>query len=369
MIRTVASLLALVGLGRGVARLRRAARGLPTAMGAPAADLRVAAHASPHGRNGRFTNTEPVSPLRPLAVAGVLMHRGGSGRPPRPIPLVSDPGPAVAAPLAVTWYGHSSVLIEIDGYRVLTDPMWGERASPSPTIGPRRLHPPPVALSELPDVDAVLISHDHYDHLDLPTVRAVTTSMSAPFVVPPGIGAHLRFWGVPAERIVELDWGGQVGIGDLVVHATPARHFSGRGLVRNSTQWASWALTGPAHRVFFGGDTGYTSAFREIGAELGPFDLTVLPIGAYADAWPDVHMTPEQAVQAHLDLAGRALLPVHWATFDLGMHTWAEPVERLTRAAAPAGIPLAVPRPGARVDLALLTAPEQWWAEPGAGIT
>ncbi len=257
---------------------------------------------------------------------------------------------------------------------MLTDPVWSERVSPSPTIGPRRLHPPPVPLSELPEVDAILISHDHYDHLDLPTVRAVTEAMAAPFVVPVGIGEHLRFWGVPQERIIELDWGVERRIGELVVHCTPARHFSGRGLVRNTTQWASWAVAGPQHRVFFGGDTGYTSAFPEIGERLGPFDLTILPIGAYADLWPDVHMTPEEAVQAHLDLTtdsggadptrGPALVPVHWATFNLGMHPWAEPVERLLRAADAQDVPVVVPRPGARVDMTRRTDRTPWWSTP-----
>ena len=188
---------------------------------------------------------------------------------------------------------------------MLVDPVWSYRVSPSPVFGPTRLHPAPMPLSELPPVDAVLISHDHYDHLDLPTVEALLESQSAPFVVPLGIGEHLRTWGVPDDRIVELDWNGSTTIGGLTLTCTEARHFSGRFFSRDTTLWASWVVAGPRHRVFFGGDTGYTPAFAEIGARLGPFDLTLLPVGAYNDAWHAIHMDPEEAMRAHGDLGGR----------------------------------------------------------------
>jgi L-ascorbate metabolism protein UlaG (beta-lactamase superfamily) len=280
------------------------------------------------------------------------------------VPLAPPSPPAAAAPLAVTWFGHSSVLIELDGHRLLTDPVWSERASPSRALGPRRLHPTPVALPDLPPVDAVLISHDYYDHLDLPTVRALLRCGTAPFVVPLGVGAHLRGWGVPEDRIVELDRNGSARVGDLTLSCTEARHFSGRGLTRNTTQWASWVLTGPAHRAFFGGDTGYHEGFAAIGDRLGPFDLVLLPVGAYSHRWPDVHMTPEEAVRAYRDLTGGSglFVPVHWATFNLGFHPWAEPVDRLRAAASTAGVPLAVPCPGERVDATAPPTVRDWWS-------
>ena len=184
---------------------------MPLAMGASSADLRAAAEGSPQFRDGKFVNTEQ-SPIINVAEGGSmlvgLMTRGGRGRPSGPVPLaVSDAGVEPAADLAATWYGHASAMVEVDGQRVLLDPVWGDRVSPSPTVGPRRLHPPPVPMEEIPPVDAVLISHDHYDHLDLPTVRSLTRMQAAPFVVPLGIGAHLRRWGVPQARIIELDWG------------------------------------------------------------------------------------------------------------------------------------------------------------------
>ena len=372
--------------------LARAAHGLPTALGADPAAMRAvadraAAAGSPHAADGLFHNVLPDEEVQRgslLAVLKAVALRGPVGRPTHPVPLVTDAAsgggaPVRADPLAVTWYGHSSVLLEVDGGRVLADPVWGERASPSPLIGPRRLHPVPVPLSALPPVDAVLISHDHYDHLDLPTVRALARGSDAPFVVPLGIGAHLRRWGVPAARVVELDWGASTTAGPLTLTCTEARHFSGRRLERNTTLWSSWAVAGPRHRAFFGGDTGYTPAFAGIGAAHGPFDLTVLPVGAFSSLWPLIHMTPEEAVRAHRDLTGSGtghegpdgpgrgaadrgvLVPVHWATFNLGFHTWAEPARRLAAAAAAAGVCIAVPRPGGRVD-ALAPAPAvDWW--------
>jgi L-ascorbate metabolism protein UlaG (beta-lactamase superfamily) len=221
-------------------------------------------------------------------------------------------------------------------------------------------------VEELPAVDAIVISHDHYDHLDLPTVRALLRAQRAPFVVPLGIGAHLRTWGVPDDRVVELDWNGSTTVGDLTLTCTEARHFSGRFLARDTTLWASWVVAGPRHRVFFGGDTGYTPAFAGIGARFGPFDLTLLPVGAYNDAWKAIHMDPEEAVRAHGDLGGRVLLPVHWATFNLAFHRWAEPVQRTLAASARTGTTVLVPRPGQRVDVLQPPALEDWWTAVGS---
>lgn len=342
--------------------LARAALGVPTAIGASEGALRATTGASPHVANGVFRNTEPgTSGSGARTILRDLLTRGSTGRPTRPIPLAPVEIPAQPAPLAVTWFGHSSALIEIDGRRVLVDPVWGERVSPSRRIGPRRMHPAPIPLAGLPPVDAVLISHDHYDHLDLPTVRALIRCSETPFVVPLGIGEHLRRWGLPPGRIVELDWGGSTDVAGLRLTCTEARHFSGRGLVRNTTLWSSWVITGPVHQAYFGGDTGYTRAFAEAGAALGPFDLVLLPIGAYSHHWPDVHMTPEETLRAHIELRGKILLPVHWATFNLGFHEWGEPIERLRVAACEAGVALVVPRPGERTDLGTAPAMVDWW--------
>lgn len=349
----------------------RALRETPAALGAGPAAIRAVAEGSPNYRGGVFHNAEPSSALRldaeenRLVLFDVLAGNAHS-KPRAPIPMAPmaptsvDPAPAGSDPLAVTWLGHATALLEVDGHRVLTDPVWTQRCSPSRTVGPVRLHPAPMPLEALPALDAVVISHDHYDHLDMATVRALARAQPVTFITPLGVGAHLRGWGIPASRIVELDWGSQTTVGELRVVCTPARHFSGRFLSRNNTLWASFAIIGPRHRAFFGGDTGYTRGFADIGSEHGPFDLTVLPIGAYNRAWPDIHMNPEEAVQAHRDLDGGMLLPIHWGTFRLAPHPWAEPAERLVAAAAEARIDHAIPMPGGRVVPGDGT-PDQWW--------
>jgi L-ascorbate metabolism protein UlaG (beta-lactamase superfamily) len=349
----------------------RAAWGLPTALGAGRRRLQPTVTGAPQFSEGKFHNTLPAPALPPASARKGLLRQVHEerhvGLPAAPVPVVPTTFPAAAGDLAVTWFGHSTALLEVDGRRVLVDPVWGERVSPSPLLGPRRLHRPPVPVDRLPAVDAVLISHDHYDHLDLPTVRALVRGQSAPFVVPTGIGVHLRGWGVPEDRIVELAWDDATTVAGLTLTCTEARHFSGRFFARDTTLWASWAIAGPRHRVWFGGDTGYTPAFAGIGARLGPFDLTLLPIGAYNDAWQHMHMTPEEALRAHGDVGGRVLVPVHWATFNLAFHRWAEPVQRLAAGAVRGGVALVVPRPGERVDV--LTPPPltDWWSAVGSG--
>ncbi|MET8775826.1 MBL fold metallo-hydrolase [Nocardia sp. NPDC004654] len=375
----------LLGYAAGAVGLTwvvRAAWDIPSAIGASMSAIQPYAAGSVSYRDRQFHNREPSTQIVAGSVPSLLYSaftKRNIGRPRGVVPLQKPQPPAEAADLAVTWYGHASALIEVDGYRILTDPVWSERVSPSPLIGPVRLHPVPVPLADLPQVDAVIISHDHYDHLDKETIRALVVGQSTPFLVPMGIGAHLRHWGVPEHRIVELDWGGSVSLAalgrerdgtDLVLTCTEARHFSGRGLVRNTTLWASWSIVGPTRRVYFGGDTGYTKAFAEAGAALGPFDLTLLPIGAYDERWADVHMNPEEAVRAHADLCvddpGHGLLvPIHWATFNLAFHGWSEPVHRMVDAAQRAGTSVAVPMPGQRLLPHALPPRDSWWENVG----
>ncbi len=320
--------------------------------------------------DGAFRNPDVTS----LGVDGSMREtlrrwlRGREQRvPPGPIPIVvrtrADFAQPPASGLRATWLGHSTVLVEIDGARILMDPVWARRVSPSSLIGPRRFHAPPLALEDLPPLDAILASHDHYDHLDRGVVRALARTAAqsrARFVVPLGVGAHLERWGVPAARITELDWAESTTVGPLTITATPARHFSGRGLKdRNHTLWASWSVSGPRHRVFHSGDTGPFPGFADIGARHGPFDLTLIKIGAYGETWPDIHLTPEQAVDAHAKLQGRVLLPIHWGTFNLAFHAWDEPAERVV-AAAPAGT-LVMPRPGESVEPATARPVNAWW--------
>lgn len=345
----------------------RALQGAPSALGASPVEIDGIAKGSPNYKDGTFVNLEPASAVSLTRQEQFLLVReviGGSSRqhPSGPVPLVT-PDPSLAAgDLAVTWYGHSSAVIEIDGYRVLADPVWSDRCSPSRTLGPRRLHPVPAPLEAMPAIDAVIISHDHYDHLDIDTVKQLARTQRAKFFVPLGIGAHLRSWHIPADRIVELDWNESARLGDLTLVCTPARHFSGRFLTRNTTLWSSWALIGPSHRAFFGGDTGYSKSFADIGAEHGPFDLSLMPVGAYHPGWPDTHMNPEDAVRAHRDVTDAGLLvPIHWATFRLAPHPWSEPAERLVKAAESDNVLIAVPKPGQRVAPDAALANDPWW--------
>lgn len=276
--------------------------------------------------------------------------------------------------LRVTWLGHSTLLLEVDGYRLLLDPIWSNRVSPFSFAGPARFHDTPLPRSELTQmqIDAVLISHDHYDHLDEETIRWISDT-GVRFLVPLGVGGHLARWGVPISQITELDWWEEVvlkasktgqGKGDLRLVSTPARHFSGRSLVdRDETLWTSWSILGQQHRVFFSGDTALFPGFREIGKRFGPFDLSMMEVGAYNQAWRDVHLGPEQAVKAHEMVRGKVLLPVHWGTFNLGLHAWTEPIERTLIAAKDRGVIALTPKPGESIEPASPPAFDKWWPD------
>jgi L-ascorbate metabolism protein UlaG (beta-lactamase superfamily) len=259
--------------------------------------------------------------------------------------------------------GHSTVLFEIDGARVLTDPIWSERASPTRRAGPKRFQPVPVPLDALPPLDLILLSHDHYDHLDYPTIQGLA-ARETPFITPLGVGAHLESWGIAPQRITELDWWERAELPGLnvAITATPAQHFSGRGPgTRNHTLWSSYVLAGERHTVFFGADTGLTLEYQAIGRDFSPFDLVLLEIGAFHPAWGDIHLGPENALTALDYLGGGPLLPIHWGTFDLAVHRWDQPIETLTRLGARKGARLIVPRHGEPVEPSLVEGGEPWW--------
>jgi L-ascorbate metabolism protein UlaG (beta-lactamase superfamily) len=327
--------------------------------------------ASPRWHGASFRNLHPIPPgLRDAAAARPTIGEflcGGARRVPKgPLPAL-DPREAWRRPpasgLRATWLGHSTVLLEIDGVRVLTDPVWGARASPSRIAGPKRFQPVPVALRALPPIDLVLVSHDHYDHLDLPTIRELAKH-DLPFVTSLGVGAHLEAWGVRAQRITELDWWDSHTLPgtELTVTAAPSQHFSGRGLKdRNATLWSALALRTPRHAVFFSGDTGLTTEYETIRRRLGPFDLVLLEVGAYHPAWGDIHLGPENALRALQMLGGGAFLPVHWGTFSLAMHAWDEPAETLFEQAPRQGARLLMPRLGEAVEPAHGERVVPWW--------
>ena len=270
--------------------------------------------------------------------------------------------------LSSTWLGHSSLMINMDGYRILTDPVFENKLT---FMGPTRFNKDiPINPEQLQDIDLVLISHDHYDHLSKSSIQ-VLAPVTDLFIVPLSVGKRLVAWGVPENKIIELDWWEthRLDVG-LTITATPARHFSGRGIGdRNSTLWASYVVSSPGFRVFYSGDSGYFPGFREIGEKYGPFDMTFLECGAYNESWHFVHMFPEETVKAHLDLKGRVLHPIHWGTFNLSLHPWYDPMQRLVTAAGQNHIETATPMAGETIVYGKGDRGSSWWAKTGQGET
>ncbi|HVV88229.1 MAG TPA: MBL fold metallo-hydrolase, partial [Kofleriaceae bacterium] len=327
-------------------------------------------HASPQFHDGRFRNPGGLGVgLRKgtgWQVAREYLHGSDRRVPVAPLPSV-DPRAGWARPpatgLRATWLGHSTVLLEVDGARVLTDPVWSERASPLRVAGPRRFQPVPVAISELPPLDAIVLSHDHYDHLDRAAIVELARA-GTPIVTSLGVGARLEAWGIPGEQVLELDWWEQVDVAgrELRLTAAPSQHFSGRSLGdRNQTLWSSFVIAGPRHRVFFSGDTGLTPVYGEVATRLGPFDLVMLEVGAFHPAWGDIHLGPDRALDALELLGGGRFLPIHWGTFNLGLHDWDQPAERLLEVAPARDVELVMPRLGEVVEPAHAAPPRPWW--------
>ncbi|KJY89621.1 hydrolase [Pseudoalteromonas piscicida] len=257
--------------------------------------------------------------------------------------------------------GHSSVLIKAQGQYLLIDPVFAERASPFSFIGPKRFHQPPITIESLPQIDKVLISHNHYDHLDKESVKRLADRVGA-FYVPLGVEGDLQKWGVPAEKIKQFDWWQFEETAELTLTFTPTQHFSGRGLGdANKTLWGAWAIRTADKNIFFSGDSGYFAGFKEIGERLGPFDLTLVETGAYDKDWSDIHMTPEQSVQAHIDLRGTHMIPIHNATFDLAFHSWFDPLVRVKVAAEQNQVALVTPVVGEVLTLSETLSTSSWW--------
>ncbi|WNB90846.1 MBL fold metallo-hydrolase [Bacillus sp. NEB1478] len=262
----------------------------------------------------------------------------------------------------ITWFGHSAFLLQTNGKNILIDPMFGHAPSPVPIFGNKRYSKKlPFKIEELPEIDLVILSHDHYDHLDYGTIKKLKEKVSQ-FVVPLGVSGHLERWGIQKERIKECNWWDEVELAGLELVCSPSRHFSGRSLTdRNSTLWCSWVIKGEDFNLYFSGDSGYGPHFKVIGEKYGPFDLTLMECGQYHEKWSAIHMLPEETVQAHLDVGGKLLIPIHWGAFTLSLHDWTEPVERAIKAASALDVTVSTPKIGETVILTKSEYPHSFW--------
>ena len=318
------------------------------------------AFANPSGKGPKLEGASQAS------VMGEFFFKRGRRVPDRPLPVVRPHEAwtrAADTGFRATWLGHSTVLLEIDGRRVLTDPVFAERISPVSFVGPKRFHPTPAKLSALPQLDAVLLSHDHFDHLCASSI-AELGRMQVPIVTALGVGAHLESCGVAPANITELDWNETAELPGLRLTATPAQHFSGRGpFSRNKTLWASWVIQSERRKVFFSGDTGLTDDFATIGRTHGPFDLVMLEVGAFHPSWGSIHLGPENALTAFDMLGGGTLLPVHWGTFNLALHDWEEPAETLLGLSEKQKKRILTPRLGEALEPERVDSVNPWWRE------
>ena len=322
---------------------------------------------SPPRHGGKFQNTIPRQAMG-LKKTLAIMWRIFTDKPDTTVPRVPIPVRSLTAAMlaeapdaSLFRLGHSTLLLKLGGEFWLTDPVFSERASPVQWAGPKRFHAPPIGIDDLPPIQGVILSHDHYDHLDHAAILRLAPKVGV-FVAPLGVGDRLIEWGVDPAKVRQLGWWQETEVKGVRLAAVPARHFSGRSLMdEDTTLWASWVIQAEGLRLFFSGDTGYHADFKTIGERYGPFDVTMLETGAYDAQWPEVHMQPEQTLQAHLDLKGRWLMPVHNGTFDLAMHAWHEPFDRILALAEKNGVKLATPEMGERLSLAAPHEGRRWW--------
>jgi len=344
----------------------------PQIGGKPNGDRMARMQSAKNFRAGKFHNTVSTKmDMKSGKMVNVMWEffKNDKSREPVTTIKVNKFNPAVfqqmnPSEVSFTWFGHSSILLKINGKVLLIDPVFSERVSMFPFLGPKRFkysHHMDVEL--LPRLDAVLISHDHYDHLDYKTIQKLKDKVNR-FYVPLSVGAHLEKWGVPPGNITELNWWESVDFDNLTFVFTPSRHFSGRGLNdRFSTLWGAWVIKGESQNIFFGADSGYFQGFKEIGEKYGPFDLTFLECGAYNKNWSDIHMMPEETIQANVDLRGKALMPIHWGKFNLSLHPWKEPIERAIAKGKDLDVKIITPKIGEIVILNDRLNTARWWKD------
>jgi len=338
---------------------------LPVMGKAPAGERLERIRRSGHYKDGKFLNQVPTVTLKKgapfLTVLWKAIRKPANTAPPAPLPSVrTDLRNLPDGAPVIVWFGHSSYLLKIAGKVIVVDPVFSGHAAPLPGIAKAFPGSNVYGVDDMPDIDILVITHDHYDHLDYhtilklaPKVRHICTSL--------GVGSHLEYWGIDKQRIREMDWEDETVVDGAILTAMPARHFSGRGAGAARTLWSSFVLRMSGYTIYLGGDSGYGPHFREIGSRFGPVDLAILECGQYGEYWPDIHMLPEETVEAARELGAKLLLPVHWGKFSLAFHPWDEPVRRVVAAAAAAGIPVTTPLIGEMVVIGQTEPRQKWW--------
>ncbi|MDT0643939.1 MBL fold metallo-hydrolase [Zunongwangia sp. F363] len=322
--------------------------------------------ASSNYTEGKFQNVQQteVSPkdVSTLAVIKEMLTRPKSVRPSAELPNIKTDLNTISSDKPVmVWFGHSSYFIDLNGFRILVDPVFSGNASPVSFFGKSFPGADKYEIEDFPEIDLLIQTHDHYDHLDYPSILKLKSKVKK-VVTSLGVGAHLEYWGIEPEKITELNWWENHWVNpNLKLTAAPARHFSGRGLSRFKTLWSSFILEFKEYRFFLGGDSGYSNQFKEIGEKFGPFDLAFLECGQYNEKWPQIHIFPEQVITAAQELKAEMVWPVHWGKFTLSVHPWNEPIKRFTVAAEKAGLPYISPKIGEPYTLGENFRQEDWW--------
>ncbi len=326
-------------------------------------------------KDGQFQNVVPTSTAELSQTPGIIKdywNRKAESKPTNAY-VFEETGKSkidadTSGQVFINWLGHAALLIQKEGKYILTDPILGKRASPFSFFGPKRYNPSPIATENLPELEAVIISHDHYDHLDYATIVNLKHKTKF-FYVPLGVAASLIYWGVAPEKIKEFSWHDSFQqSGDIKITATPARHFSGRLFNRNNTLWASWVIEWGDTNIYFAGDTGIFDQFAAIDEKYGPFDIVFMPVGAYNDAWHDIHMNPEEAINAFQQMRGDKFYPIHWGTFDLALHSWYEPIQQLVELSAARDIPLITTPQGQWFSVDETGFDLNWWRKYSATL-
>ncbi len=333
-------------------------------------ERRIQYQSSKQFKDGVFVNTKDVpkeaSFSETLSIARkFFFQKVENGRPDKDLEVQKIDSTAIATyqGTRLIWFGHSAFLLQMHGKNILIDPMFVNNPAPHPLLGGKRFSKElPIAIEKLPKVDAVVISHDHYDHLDYESIKKLRNKVESYFV-PLGVGVHLEAWGVNSNKITEMDWWQETRFKSIELVCTPAQHFSGRKLNNGqSTLWSSWVIKSDSTAIFFSGDSGYGPHFNEIGEQYGPFDFAMMECGQYNKMWPDIHMFPEETVQAGIDVRAKTIMPIHWGAFKLALHSWTDPVERVSKKAQELRIPLATPKIGEPIVIDDLPKPNSvWW--------